>query len=62
MKNDGSFDNSDFILFYAKGPHDWIVDTTANTAKHRQNIYSDEAYYFITVSNVDGKRIQQKHH
>lgn len=59
-ENDGSFDNSDFILFYAKGPHDWILDTTADTAKHRQNIYSDEAYYFITVSNVDGKRIQQK--
>ncbi|ARV15098.1 type IX secretion system sortase PorU [Polaribacter sp. SA4-12] len=59
-ENDGSFDNSDFILFYAKGPHDWIVNTTTNTAKHRQNIYSDEAYYFITVSNIDGKRIQQK--
>jgi hypothetical protein len=59
-ENDGSFDNSDFILFYAKGPHDWAVNATANTANHRQNIYSDEAYYFITVSNIDGKRIQQK--
>ena len=59
-ENDESFDNSDFILFYAKGPHDWIVNTTSSTARHRQNIYSDEAYYFITVSDADGKRIQEK--
>ena len=59
-ENDGSFDSSDFILFYAKGPHDWLVDTAQNTAKHRQNIYSDEAYYFLTVSNTNGKRVQQK--
>ena len=59
-ENDGSFDSSDFILFYAKGAHDWIVDTEKNTAKHRQNIYSNEAYYFLTVSNTDGKRVQQK--
>lgn len=56
---DGSFDNDDYILFYAKGPHDW-KGTTASNIKHRQNIYSDKAYYFITVSSVDGKRIQQK--
>ncbi|KGL64338.1 type IX secretion system sortase PorU [Polaribacter sp. Hel1_85] len=59
-ENDGSFDNSDFILFYAKGPHDWVVNSASKTATHRQNIYSDEAYYFITVNNDDGKRIQQK--
>ncbi|MCL7754793.1 type IX secretion system sortase PorU [Polaribacter sp. Z022] len=59
-EQDGSFDNSDFILFYAKGPHDWVVDPVNNTANHRQNIFSDEAYYFITVSNVNGKRINQK--
>ena len=57
---DGSFDNADFILFYAKGPHDWEVDLTNKTAEHRQNIYDDKAYYFITVSNDDGKRIQEK--
>ena len=59
-EGDGSFDNSDYILFYAKGPHDWVVNTTTNSVKHRQNIYSDKAYYFITVNNTDGKRIAQK--
>ena len=59
-ENDGSFDVNDYILFYAKGPHDWKVNTTNQTARHRQNIYSDKAYYYITVNSIDGKRIQQK--
>ena len=54
---DGSFDAKDFILFYAKGPHDWVINTTAKTASHRQNIYSDKAYYFITIGSNNGKRI-----
>lgn len=57
-ESDGSFDANDFILFYAKGPHDWLVDPATGIVEHRQNIYSDKAYYFITVDNNDGKRIQ----
>ena len=57
---DGSFDNNDFILFYAKGPHDWELEAGNTTPKHRQNIYSDKAYYFITVGASAGKRIVQK--
>jgi hypothetical protein len=59
-EQDGSFDANDFILFYAKGPHDWEVDTENETANHRQNIYSDKAYYFITVGSSNGKRIAVK--
>ena len=59
-ESDGVFNNSDFILFYAKGPHSWKTDFANQTATHVQNIYSDEAYYFITVNDDDGKRIQQK--
>jgi hypothetical protein len=56
-EEDGSFNNNDFILFYAKGPHDWEINTVTETATHRQNIYSDIAYYFITVNNNSAKRI-----
>ena len=56
-ENDGVFDNNDFILFYAKGPHDWVVNSSAERASHRQNIYTDKAYYFISVNETDGKRI-----
>ncbi|MFY0604934.1 MAG: type IX secretion system sortase PorU [Flavobacteriaceae bacterium] len=56
-ESDGVFDANDFILFYAKGPHDWIVNPASNSVSHRQNIYSDKSYYFIKVDAVDGKRI-----
>lgn len=56
-EGDGVFNSGDFILFYAKGPHDWVVNPAGNSAIHRQNIYSDKAYYFIKVDNQDGKRV-----
>lgn len=59
-ESDNSFDANDYILFYAKGPHDWEVNSTTATASHRHNPYSDFAYYFITINEVDGKRIAQK--
>ncbi|WP_299017482.1 type IX secretion system sortase PorU [uncultured Polaribacter sp.] len=57
---DGSFDANDFILFYAKGPHDWVYGDSPENSRHRQNIYSDKAYYFITVGNSPGKRVVTK--
>lgn len=57
---DETFNNDDFILFYAKGPHSWSVNTTSNTANHIQNIYSDKSYYFLTIDDTSGKRITQK--
>ncbi len=57
---DGSFDNDDFILFYGKGPQSWSIDTDSfKDSKHINNIYSDKAYYFITIDNGAGKRIKQ---
>lgn len=59
---DESFDSSDFILFYAQGPHSWKHESNPSltTSKHNYNIYSDEAYYFITVGDSSGKRISTK--
>lgn len=54
---DGSFDNNDFILFYAQGPESWIHENTAISLKHQKNIYTDKAYYFVHVKTVPGKRI-----
>ncbi len=57
---DGSFDNNDFILFYGKGSHSWDINTDQfKSSKHQNNIYSDKAYYFITVDNGTGKRVRQ---
>ena len=57
-EEDGSFDANDFILFYGKGPHGWNINTTEpDQSRHKTNIYSDKAYYFLTVDNGVGKRI-----
>jgi len=56
-ESDGVFNATDYILFYAKGAHDWLLNPSLETAEHRQNIYSDKAYYFLTVGANTGKRI-----
>ena len=48
-EEDNSFDSNDYILFYAKGPHSWDVNPVQGTVNHKQNIYSDQSYYFITI-------------
>ena len=57
-EEDNSFDSNDYILFYAKGPHSWEVNPAQGTVNHKQNIYSDKSYYFITINEDDGMRIQ----
>jgi hypothetical protein len=59
-EEDGNFDSSDYILFYAQGPHGWNrLDTSdLSNLTHRFHQYSDYAYYFITYGNEPGKRIQ----
>lgn len=59
-ENDGSFDSNDFVLFYATGPHSWRADAASGNASHIQNIYSDNAFYFINVQGQNGKRIETK--
>ena len=59
-ENDNVFNNNDYILFYGKGPHDWNVNPITNEVNHRQNIYSDKAYYFLTIDDAPGKRISNQ--
>lgn len=53
---DGVFSGSDYFLFYAPGPGHWLKDSVNRKFFHRQNIYSDSAYYFISIGGT-GKRI-----
>ncbi len=56
---DGKFSGSDYLLFYAEGPHQLYVEN-ATTFKHQTHAYSDTAYYFLSVSgNTPGKRLLQ---
>ena len=53
-ENDGSFDASDYILFYAQGPVDWTYDNVKGIFQPQKNIYCDTTWYFITASNSPG--------
>lgn len=51
-EQDGSFDNSDYILFYAEG-----VDNWNNESQTHLNLFTDKSYYYVTAQGNQGKRI-----
>ncbi|SJZ74555.1 type IX secretion system sortase PorU [Sediminibacterium ginsengisoli] len=53
---DGIFNGSDYFLFYAPGPHQWVKDSINQQFSHRKNRYADTVYYYITIGG-NGKRI-----
>ena len=53
---DGIFNGTDYLLFYAPGPHPWLRDTISGLWQHQTNLYSDTAYYYITIGGI-GRRI-----
>ncbi len=58
-EEDGSFDESDYILFYGQGPESWKIDPgNFFDSEHRTNLYTDHAYYFITADQGPGRRIR----
>ncbi len=50
--DDGSFDSSDYILFYAEGVDNWSPENATHN-----NLYADRSYYYVTKSGGPGKRI-----
>ena len=54
---DGKFDGQDYFLFYAPGPNRWQFDSTESSFKYQKNTYSKQAYYFINIGNISGKRV-----
>jgi hypothetical protein len=54
---DGVFNGSDYFLFFSTGPDTWINDPANQRFAHHKNLYSNEAFYFITIGGT-GKRVQ----
>jgi hypothetical protein len=54
--NDGVMNGSDYILFYANGPDQWLKDSANQRFNHQKNLYSGKSYYFLTIGGT-GKRI-----
>lgn len=69
-EDDGVWNDEDYALFYAQGPHGFNVyrnfqtnnmgrqETRNDTSLHFTNIYEDSAYYFINFDLGPGKRVQ----
>ncbi len=53
---DGVFNNNDYLIFYAPGPQQWLKDNSIKRFNHQKNLYSDTAFYFISIGG-NGKRI-----
>lgn len=57
---DGSFDASDYFLFYGQGPVRWAYNQLEETFTHQNHYYDDYSNVFITIDNGTGKRIESK--
>jgi hypothetical protein len=53
-ENDGTFDNDDYILFYAEGLDSWSKESQTHS-----NLYDVKSYYYVTLKGDEGKRISE---
>ncbi|QNR25083.1 type IX secretion system sortase PorU [Croceimicrobium hydrocarbonivorans] len=56
--NDGDFNNNDYILFYAYGPHDWTYNSSGDRFDYRHNIYRDHNFVFVSVDAGNAKSME----
>jgi hypothetical protein len=54
---DGMLNAGDYILFFSNGTDQWLKDSVNKRFTHRKNLYSDSAYYYLSIGG-NGKRIQ----
>jgi hypothetical protein len=59
-EEDGVFNSSDYILFYAEGPDDFSFDPDRNTFAYEHNLYATQNYYFLTFGQNAGLRVAQR--
>ena len=54
---DGIFNEGDYFLFFAEGPHGWNYNENNQRFTHTFNLYDDKAYYFVNAdAGVGTKR------
>jgi Peptidase family C25/FlgD Ig-like domain len=56
-ENDGKFDESDNITFFAVAADKWYFDAKKNRYNMKKNVYSNNSFYFIKIDGDNGKRI-----
>ena len=55
---DGQFDGADHFVFYGDGPEEWGLNATSGRWEHEINPWSDTAWYFLRVDDVNPFRIE----
>lgn len=58
--DDGSFDQSDYAIFYGKGPQDWVANSDNETFSSRKHLFSNKAYYYIGIGQDAPKRVEME--
>ncbi len=58
--NSGPFTPNDYLLFYGQSPHQWTYNDENDAYEYQVHYYSGETCYFLTHSQQQGKRIQQR--
>ncbi len=58
-ESDSTFDTDDYLLFYGKSSDHLSYDLPSNSFQFERNVYSDTAFYFLTIQESDGKRISE---
>ncbi|MBC7891329.1 MAG: type IX secretion system sortase PorU [Sphingobacteriaceae bacterium] len=57
---DGRFDEGDYLLFYAEGPHTVRYDPALTRFAHQTNVYADTSFYFLTLADSPGLRVAER--
>ncbi|MGE5498923.1 MAG: C25 family cysteine peptidase, partial [Syntrophothermus sp.] len=58
--DDGKFNADDYVLFYGRGINFWEYDTAQKAVVRYYHPYSKSNYYFMTFSQGQSKRMQDK--
>lgn len=59
-QDDGVFNASDYILFYAPGPNQLQYNTTNQQITRQTHLYDTRSYYFLKVEGWHGTRIPSR--
>ena len=57
---DGKFDSGDELLFYGRGPDHVSFDQATEKFNYEKHLYSDTAFYFLTVKSSNGLRMAEE--
>lgn len=59
-ESDDRFNATDYILLFARGPDQFHYDLSKQVFHYENNLFTDKNYYFLTISDSDGKRISSQ--